>query len=1043
MELFTGRILDQRYRIDNLLGEGGRGASYQAYDLQRQCNVAVKILDRTYISPLELQEKFTAWREPAVLLDHPDIIRPLEINVTRTGLPIYIVSEFVPGGDLGKSQAKLDLVEVIQIVRQVCPILDYAHQRHVFHKALKPENILLDGFINGSCFRRPLVSDLGLPPVTDLGLKKLLALEVKFSPTTLKRTLMYLSPEQARDEPVDARTDIYVLGVLLYELSLGQVPFKVDTVMQAVRHHAQVPPPPPRDLWPGIPEQLEGIILKALAKDPDERYQNGAELAEALAGITEETRLIRPKQPDVPPPPQKAAYLPPSIEKPRPVPASTPPPERNRARDGQSPSVDKITPRPESNRPRQESIKVDYNIAGHLSVTPGESTSFAFVITNQMDTPQEIQLSVDGIPAAWIPDLPSRLKLTPHQSYEVRVAISPPRSSRSQEGRYDLSIQLYCPELSGLSSMIIKPITLTRFAQFSTKLLPVKKRLEAGKTGRVVIHNQGNAHENFLVRWQDETGRLKFKPSRERVRIPAGKEVAIPFQAVPDRVLTIGAMPLIQNLERHPFSISVSLDDEHKTCEGEILTRGLVPTRFGAYFVILILLVALVSVLGVFLARPPRIENMVFNPLQPNCNQPFTASWLIKDGAWGVKVDLLADSMRIAAGLDPRGQYFFTEGVPRPYLLTVEAKNLFGSDSKSVRVCSIDANLTVSPTVVREGEPVVVQWNAVNAEAVRLEPFGYLNKEEFTGSKVDFPHQRTTYRLTATDGLGSPIVAEQTVEVSPGSNPQVQLKVEPAVVTLDYDKLITLTWELENADTASIEPGVGAVIPCDTASDQSCNQRVLPAPTHDTVYTLVAQNVARTITSTAKVTVVKIETPKIINFSAEPPVITIGVNPSVTLSWQTSGANSIRIDPDIGEVPPSGEKQIPAPGADTTYTLTAQNGQIAPDVEAVTIKVQAASPPVINSFTVVGENQILIDEDNRDQEIEIKLSWDVANVTDNDQVFITRSFDAKTIASRVSGSTIDRIPAISREVIYTLFAQKSDGQTATGSVKVIIQQREQ
>lgn len=149
----------------------------------------------------------------------------------------------------------------------------------------------------------------------------------------------------------------------------------------------------------------------------------------------------------------------------------------------------------------------------------------------------------------------------------------------------------------------------------------------------------------------------------------------------------------------------------------------------------------------------------------------------------------------------------------------------------------------------------------------------------------------------------------------------------------------------------------------------------------------------------------------------------------------------VRIDPDVGVFPPSGQWELPAPIADTTYTLIAENEEMRSDAAAVTIKVQNPAPPVINSFTVLGESQIIIDEDDREAEVEIVLSWDVDNVTENDQVTITRGYDGKVVANWVSGSTVDRVPAISRSIDYFLFARNNFNQTVSASVKVTIRER--
>jgi serine/threonine protein kinase len=1031
---FIGRILDQRYRIDQFIGEGARGAVFQGYDLDTQREVAIKILNPNFAGQPELEPAIAVWRQTAPQLNHPNIAKTLHIKI---GNPSYIVAELLVVANLRQQLAAPNLVERLQVLQQACLILDYIHQQHIFHRELKPENIFVGPLSKGADFSKPILSDVGLPSFADLGYERMLNVEGSIKTEALRRTLTYLSPEQARGQAADARSDIYALGVMLYEMATEEAPFEVNTVSQARRKHSDALPQPPRSRRPDLPEALEQIILKALAKNPDDRYQSAAELAEVLAKVISHIRSTATESNgNVAPPPKPVLAVKPSLH-----------PAEPKA---------KVSTEPAEAKP--EPIKIDYNVAGYLFVTPGESTPFAFVITNQTDSIKDFDLSIEGIPTAWVTNLPSRLELNPYQAREIRLNVEPPLSSASRAGQHTLIIQVRSSQLPGIKGTMAKPIVLSRFIQFSCELLSEKKRLDAGSVGRVGIHNQGNSAETFLVRWNEESGKLKFKPAREKVHISAGKKVAIPFVAVPDQALTIGAMPLIQNLERHAFTVSVSLDDENKVCEGEITTHGLIPTRFGFYFVTALLLLTLACALLQWVFVPPEIENVVLNPLQPNCHQPFAISWLINQNAWGVKVDVLANSMRIAAGLGPREQYYFPEGVPQPYTLSVEAYNWFGRDTQSVRVCGLnDATLTVSPLqvtdgasaiappdapiMIPEGAPILVQWSTLNAKTVMVEPFGILQPEEFSGSRIDAPRRDTTYRLTATNGTDPPVVIERVVKVIAGSAPQVEFKVEPSVITLGQDKLITITWQLTNTTSAAIQPDIGTIFPCDPALNLPCNQRVIAAPTRDTIYTLVAQNTARVITSTAKVTTVRAEKPEIIDFTAAPPVVVSGVNQSVKLIWSTKGAAIVRIEPDIGVMPPSGSIEIPAPVADATYTLSAENSDMPADVRSVTIKVQAAPTPVVNSFTVVGDTLILIDQDNRDEELEIVLSWDVSNVTANDQVTITRNFDGKKIQG-ISGTVTDRVPAVSRTVVYTLFARNNYNLSATASVEVTIQKRQ-
>jgi serine/threonine-protein kinase len=268
--------------------------------------------------------------------------------------------ELMPRGNLRQQQANLSLAEALQIVRQICLVLDYAHQQNIFHRAIKPENILLSEPAQGTSFPRPLQADLGLPAWTDMGLNIIQCLEPRIKRTVLPGTLKYVSPEQVNGGVTDAHSDIYSVGVILYELAVGQVPFDVKTIAQARRQHTDIPPSLPRSRRPELPEALEQIILKALAKNPDEGYQSAAALAEDLAQVSVDlSPVFSSKEADISPsptrdlPPKQMAISPPRVTR-------------------------VIT---EVGENQQNIISVDYNVSGFLSLEPGKSVPFSLVVT--------------------------------------------------------------------------------------------------------------------------------------------------------------------------------------------------------------------------------------------------------------------------------------------------------------------------------------------------------------------------------------------------------------------------------------------------------------------------------------------------------------------------------------------------------------------------------------------------------------------------------------------------------------------------------------
>src|ERR687895_1923392 len=264
-------LFDGRYRILRRLGTGGMANVYLAEDEELGRRVAIKILNDRHASDESFVERFRREAKNAAGLSHPNIVSIYDRGEAEG--TYYIAMEYLEGRSLkelivARGPAPVHLA--VDYARQILAAIRFAHRHGIVHRDIKPHNVLVDGE--------------GRLKVTDFGIARAGASQMTEA-GAIVGTAQYLSPEQARGAAVDQRSDLYSIGVVLYEMLTGNVPFTGDTPVEIAMKHLSDTPRPPSTIRPEIPPDLDMIVLRALAKNPDDRFQTAEEMDAELARV--------------------------------------------------------------------------------------------------------------------------------------------------------------------------------------------------------------------------------------------------------------------------------------------------------------------------------------------------------------------------------------------------------------------------------------------------------------------------------------------------------------------------------------------------------------------------------------------------------------------------------------------------------------------------------------------------------------------------------------------------------------------------------------
>lgn len=453
------------YRIEAPLGAGGTGQIFRAVHVHLNRPVALKILHPQFAADPSFRARFLQEARSAAALHHPNIIEIYDFGEENGRY--YLVMELITAGSVRTllsaqpaRSAPLDLGLAVDLVRQAARGLGYAHRHGMVHRDVKPDNLLLVREDNGAYTVK----------VTDFGLARLAEGGVQTAAGTAMGTPIYMSPEQCQGIDLDARSDIYSLGITLYELCTGYVPFQVRTISEAVFKHVNTPAPSPREVRPNLPVGLERVILRCLEKKPDERYATAEELIAALDALGEELGT--------------ATVVPGGAGQPTAL---------------QTPEEPRILLRHET-----------------AAFTPGVAAVVTATLVNPGRREQRVRVTAEGIPIGWL-TLPGEIALPPGAQRDVPIGVLVPRDPAVHAGEYPVTLRAATAENPTGGSTAAARWAVLPFSAGSLDVAPQRG------AWLLTVVNGGNAPATFGLHALDDAGLLDYTITPPSLRLEPGE----------------------------------------------------------------------------------------------------------------------------------------------------------------------------------------------------------------------------------------------------------------------------------------------------------------------------------------------------------------------------------------------------------------------------------------------------------------------------------------------------------------------------------------
>lgn len=594
----------QQYRIEEEARQGSLGTVYHAFDTDAERPVFLELLPGDLSRDDDFRGRFLGAMEAAAGLRHRSICSLVDYGEVDGRL--YLATEPQPGRPLAAHldavsapEGRVPVSTLLALVGRVAGALAHAHEQGVVHGGVSPDTVYLARGEEG--VRAVLV---------DFGVAGLLYAVGKEKAAAVARRLPYMSPEAIRRRPLDSRSDVYSLGMVLYRLMAGRLPFAEASLKKAARAYLQEEAPPLQTFNAVIPDAVAAVVEKALAKDPERRFWDGGEMAQALRRAAQGEEAVSSEL-------------------------------ASAAEAEEQPSGEVVVEEGASSagltHAESQSGQLSLFVEGTtLKMAPGEQAELEVELVNRGADVDHVTLEVDGLPRAWVSMAQEFVRLTPGVQTVLPITIEVPEDSGSRAGEYPFELVARSTRHEVEAASVRGMLEVEAWLTFDVGLEP--SRVRHGRRCRVEIRNRGNRAMRFRVVGQDPEGRVRFEGARS-VGLKAGQEASVPL------IVTARDRPLVGRGASYPFTVEVETADAgSEQAAGEVVVQPQLPTgcillAAGSLFVTM--LVAFWAIFGlggvslVDLLTPAEEARPLRDFLAENWAEGYEVTSLTHDGlAW-------------------------------------------------------------------------------------------------------------------------------------------------------------------------------------------------------------------------------------------------------------------------------------------------------------------------------------------------------------------------------------------------------------------------